>query len=319
MGYNKITLHPNQTCNYFQLLKSTSDIDLLSTAVAYEPTLWNEKTLFNALFNANLVAGDSTITSAITGYKIYRKDVNQAEPKYVATISSEDKFVVDYLVANRHEYIYMLSPSGDVATYQPLISQPVKTLWDSWSLMVVDETTEKNVYTLSKMFNYKLNLSTGDMTNNAEVNVIKNFTAFPKIQHSPSNFMSGQLKALMGFVARDGTYAQTPDMVKELASLSTDTRRKFLKDIEGNIWEVDITASIDFTNNDATAEQAKEVSLKWTEIAKVENISIINTEKPDQWLLTNTGTPLSYVNYVWSEGEIWDSTKYWTGNNNVLE
>ena len=80
------------------------------------------------------------------------------------------------------------------------------------------------------------NQTTDAMSNNAVVSVLQNFTKYPTVQYGTANYWSGGLSALCGYVSCvDGNYIQTPNMIEELKKLTSDTRRKFLKDIDGKI------------------------------------------------------------------------------------
>ena len=331
MGYNKITLHGNQTCDYLYIQESSIDEEEFCYVNA-EPTAWKDETLLFAKFNSDLVAGDSSLTDAIVGYEVRRKKGTNLYTEYVATIketsgeSKSKKFMIDYMVENNSDYTYYLYPattqSGSGVILSPSVTDEVKTDWGYWSLLVVDETDEENVFYLNKMFKFELNLTTDDMNNNAIVSIIQNFTKYPTVQYGMSNYWSGGLTALCGFIScNDVDYIQTPNMIKELKALTSDTRRKFLKDIDGNIYEVKITAPINISTDDKTLERIKTIKLQWTEVGEVSGISIINN--PDlsstSWLLTETGEAVPYVDYIWDEQYRWDNSYRWTAQEDTLE
>lgn len=331
MGYNKITLHGNQTCDYLYIQGSPINKTKISYVDA-EPTTWGDETLLFAKFNNNLVAGDSSLTDSIVGYEIRRKKGANLYTEYVGTIkeasgeSKPRKFMIDYMVENKSDYTYYLYPattqSGSGIILSPSVTDEVKTDWGYWSLLVVDETDEENVFYLNKMFKFELNLTTDDMSNNAVVSVIQNFTKYPTVQYGMSNYWSGGLTALCGFIScNDVDYIQTPNMIKELKALTSDTRRKFLKDIDGNIYEVKITAPINISTDDKTLERIKTIKLQWSEVGEVSGISIINN--PDlpttSWVLTETGEVAPYVDYIWDEHYRWDNSHRWTAREDTLE
>ena len=204
----------------------------------------------------------------------------------------------------------------------PSITNEVKTDWEYWSLLVVDEANEENVFYLNKMFKFELNVTTNLMSNNAVVSVEQNFTRYPTIQYGTANYWSGGLSALCGYVScYDGGYVQTPNMIEELKKLTSDTRRKFLKDIEGNIWEVKITAPIDITEEYSAIQSVKSVKISWTEVGEVSGISIINNPNAPttSWILTETGEVAPYMDYVWDNDSYWNSSHRWTAKEDTLE
>lgn len=278
-----------------------------------------------------LSAGDTGLTNNIIGYEIRRKNGASSYTEYVATIkdSLEDmkakKYVIDYMAANNSDYTYYLFPisssSNNGIILSPSVTDEINTDWGYWSLLVVDETDEENVFYLNKMFKFELNLQTGERNNNAVVSVIQNFTKYPTVQYGMSNYWSSDLTSLCGFIScNDVDYVQTPNMIEELKALTSDTRRKFLKDIDGNVWEVKITAPISISTDDSTSQRVKTVKVSWTEVGDASGISIINN--PDtpstSWILTETGEVLPYLDYVWDEHYRWNNDYKWTAKEDAL-
>lgn len=329
MGYNKICLYGNQTCDYLYIQSDAVDKSKFE-AVNSEPSEWSDTTLLLAKFNSDLVAGNSSLTTDLVGYEVRRRSGISPHTKYIGTIKDtsqlKQKYMMDYSIVNNTAYTYYLYPSSSAnnngVILSPCISNEVKNDWGYWSLLIVDETEEENVFYLDKLFKFELNLQTDDINNNATVSVIQNFTPYPTVQYGTSNYWSGGLTALCGFISsNDVDYIQTPNMINELKSLTSDSRRKFLKDMDGNIWEVKITAPITISTNDQTLERIKSVKISWTEVADASEVSIINN--PDKssasWLLTERGEVIPYVEYIWDEQYRWDDSYIWTAKEDILK
>lgn len=329
MGYNSIKLYGDQTCDYLYIQNSPIDNENFKN-VDSEPQEWGDDTLLLSKFDNNLVAGNSALTDSIVGYEIRRKKGADTYTEYVGTIeSTEDlnkSFIIDYAVKNNSSYTYYLYPASKSAnsgaiTY-PFITDEISTDWDYWSLFVVDETDKENVFYLNKMFKFELNLNEEDMNNNASVTITKNFTKYPTVQYGTSNYWSGSLSALCGFIScTDTEYIQTPNMIDELKSLTSETRRMFLKNTDGNIWEVKIISPINISTENKTLQKIKTVKLSWAEVNDASKVSIINNpNKPTvNWLLTESGDVISYIEYVWDEHYRWNSSYKWTAQENILE
>lgn len=333
MGYNKIMLGGNQICDY--LYVSSSEID--QTQFQYinaEPTEWDLGTLMLAKFNTkdnqiDMSAGNSTLKENINGYEIRRRAGDNLQTEYVGTVKEmpdSKRYIVDYTVKNNTDYAYYLYPTAKYSDngilLSPSVTDEIKTDWGYWSLLVVDSSDEDNVFYLNKMFKFELNLGVDTMSNNAEVSVLQNFTKYPTIQYGTSNYWSGELSALCGYVSCvDGGYVQTPNMIDEFKKLTSDTRRKFLKDIEGNIWEVKITASVNIAEEYSAIQSVKSVKISWTEVGEVGGISIINN--PDapttSWVLTETGEAVPYMDYVWDDNSRWNNSYRWTAKEDILQ
>ena len=172
------------------------------------------------------------------------------------------------------------------------------------------------------MFKFELNLSTDPMSNNASVSVLQNFTKYPTVQYGTSNYWSGGLSALCGYISCiDGSYIQTPNMIDELKKLTSDTRRKFLKDIDGNIWEVKITEPVSIISTYTSLQSAKTAKISWAEVGEASGISIINNPNADttSWVLTETGEVVPYVDYVWDDKYRWNDSYKWTAKEDTLQ
>ena len=286
------------------------------TLIDSNPPTWDESTKMIANFDGNLVSGNVDLGQSISGNKLYKQKAGSSKMEFVKEIGTDESYIVDYKIKNNCRYTYHLFPTVEEGnnkyTLLPLISNTVEIKHSEWSLMVADETNTKNVYTLAKLFKFGLNINSGSMSTNNETNVLKNFTLYPKIQKGNSNYWSGSLSSLIGFVHCIDDYVQTPNMLDELKSLAIDGRKKFLRDLEGHLFEVEIIDSIDIENDDGSSEQVKTMNIKWVETGSAEDVSVVNPRQTAVWLLTNTGTPLSYHTYVWDDSAEWDDNKYWT-------
>ena len=332
MGYNKITLGGNQICDYIYVTKSLVEQSPYRY-INVEPNNWEPDTLMLAKFNEkDMSAGNSSLVDNIEGYEIRRKSGDDLYTEYVGTIKEDpeksevNKFMIDYMVKNNTDYTYYLYPStthsGNGIVLYPSITNEVRTDWGYWSLLVVDESDEDNVFYLNKMFKFELNLSTDAMNNNAVVSVLQNFTKYPTVQYGTANYWSGGLSALCGYVScNDSSYVQTPNMIEELKKLTSDTRRKFLKDIDGNIWEVKITSPISVSEEYRAIQSVKSVKIDWTEVGEVSGISIINNPEAvtTSWILTETGEVVPYMDYVWDDKSRWINSYKWTAKEDMLQ
>jgi hypothetical protein len=245
--------------------------------------------------------------------------------EYIGTIQkSEDNvndLMIDYAVRNGVEYTYYFYPNTKKTQsgteLSPLVTKQVSIDCPYWSLFIVDETEEENVFYLDKMFKFELNLEINDMTNNAQVSITQNFTKYPTVQYGTANYWSGSLSSLCGFLSTSDTdYIQTTNMIDELKSLSSDTRRKFLKDMAGNLWEVNASAPLNISTVNTASNDLKTLRFSWVEVGDTKGISIINNPKKSvtNWVLTETGEVLPYFTYTWGEQYRWDNSYYWTSN-----
>ena len=138
----------------------------------------------------------------------------------------------------------------------------------------------------------------------------ENFTPYPKIQKNYAHNWSGTLKGLLGMIApNDVDFIQTPNMLQEFKDLAINNQRKFLKDRDGNLWEVELTAAPSITNTDNLTFDLKEKQISWTEVADAKNIGLYAYDSNTEWVLTETGYPNPLNNYQILEDSI--ITKDW--------
>lgn len=327
MGYSKIKLHGKQICDYFYIQQTDIDANAFSS-VDSEPKKWTNDTLLFANFNdGNLIAGNSELVGSINSYELRRRNITELYTDRIGTIETNPEntesrtFMVDYLAANNASYIYYLYPDSQSsisgAILSPFITEEVKTNWNYWTLIVVDESEEENIYYLDKMYKFELNLNVGDMSNNTVVNVVNNFTPYPTIQYGTSNYWSGSLSSLCGFITcNNSEYIQTINMIQELKDLPINPKKKFLKDIDGHVWEVKITAPVVLTTENNTIQQVKTAQISWAEVASAKGVSVINnpSKSVKEWVFTETGYAIPYIDYSWSDNDIWNNSLMWTSH-----
>lgn len=330
MAYNKIALYGKQTCDYLYIQIDAPEGDKFSY-VNDEPSSWSETTTFYANFSnedSRLSAGDSAVIGTIDGYEVYRKKYSESVAEYIGTIQKGEEnisdLMIDYAVKNGVDYTYYLYPNTDVTqsgtVLSPFITNQLAIDVPYWSLFIVDETEEENVFYLDKMFKFELNLQVDNMTNNTQVSISQNFTKYPTLQYGSANYWSGSLSSLCGVIAaNDVDYVQTANMIHELKSIYSDTRRKFLKDTEGNLWEVNIAAPINISIENMALQSLKTWKFSWVEVGDTKGVSIINnpTKPVTDWVLTEKGEALPYFTYVWDKQYIWDKSYLWTANDIV--
>lgn len=317
---NKVELRGAQTIDYLWMtgtdVTTEEWLSILNRA-NYEPT-WDINTEFLAKFNENLNAGNAPeiACNTLEGWKVYRQDLNGSSLKYVKTLDPDDIFIVDYNVKWGQEYKYYLFPEYTKAMGSPFVSNDVKACWTDWILLLCrEEEGKKNEFAVEESFLFQLNTNSGQMNNNADVQVFKTYQRYPKVVKGQSNYLSGQLSSLVGYIGEtDGEleYIEKLDMVDRLMRLNVDNRRKFLKDKKGHVWEVELTAPTSMEYMENVYRQPVTGSIAWTEVASTDNVSIYNGNPRELWLLTTTGVPEYNVKYIWIDTEYWTPSKYWT-------
>lgn len=256
----------------------SNDTKTAITYPSYEPS-WDIYTKLLVTFNENLLAGNiSSGDSSPTTWKLYRRLADEEKWELAAVTDNSTKAVVDYNIKNRNSYIYGLF--AQTATYitAPIVTDAITPNWKYWCLFSVDETSVADRYSFHEGFLFEINLEVGAITNNMEVGKFANFTPYPKFHKSPSNHYSGSLTSLAGYAdcTSNITYVEPLSITDKLKVFSTDSRRKFLKDIRGDIWEVEISSSLQLQIQKVKfgSVEPYEIQVNWTEIGTTDGLTI---------------------------------------------
>lgn len=318
MAITRIEMNGAQTIDYVWVTTTElTDEDIETIAnINYEPK-WDSGTIILATFNNTLNGGNivNTFGKGLVGWSVYRQKADGGYLEYVRTVGAGQSYLVDYNNVFGEEYVYYLFPNTEDTISSPFISNRVKACWTEWALLVCEDGDKENEYKVMETFLFQLNRTVGQMNNNADVQVYKTYTQFPKITKGNSNYLSGQLSSLVGYlneVEGDLQYYETTEMMDKLQALSTDPRKKFLKDTKGHIWMVELSAPSTFSYEQNMIEQPITGGINWTQIGDTDGISIYNGKMRTKWLLTLTGTPELNVSYVWMNSEYWNDNKIWT-------
>lgn len=317
MHINKIEFNGAQSLDYFWATKTNIDEEMhdVLNHISYEP-YWDINTQMLAKFNHTLNAGNAgdEAGNTLQGWKVYRQNVEGSTLKYVKTLDPSEIFIVDYNTEWGQTYVYYLFPDYAEAMGNPFVSQEVTACWVDWILLLCREEKE-NEFAVEESFLFQLNVNSGQMNNNADANIFKTYGQYPRVVKGKSNFLSGQLSSLVGYMGEtDGEleYIEKLTLIERLRSLNTDSRRKFLKDKKGHVWEVELTAPTTFQYMENVSGQPVTGGINWTEVASTKDISIYNGNARELWLLTTTGQPEYNVKYIWIDTEYWTPSKYWT-------
>lgn len=238
---------------------------------------FDESTLLLANFTDGLQAGNlnGIFGSGLQGFSIYRYETGAQTLRHVADVPLEKLAVVDCgarsQVAVRY---YMFGIGADTYTTTPIISEEIMPVFWDWSVLECTKD-ENGAYRPESIFRFGKNLASGAISNNNQPGVLQNFTPYPTVQPSPSNYRSGTLTSLIGSIDREGNYSDTTELRDRIYALSVTQRTLFLKNRKGDIWQIRTSDAVSMSTADGTREQAQIVSLPWVETASAEAAKII--------------------------------------------
>lgn len=176
---------------------------------------------------------------------------------------------------------------------------PVVTNWDSWSICELepvefdeDIPIVKNTYqvNLDQVWMFKYSLETGSQTQNISRNEIQTLGQFPKIGFGETNYISGEVSALLGDEIIPYSKEKYIERLREsrLKPLSTNEKAKMLKqwrafvgsknpkllrDIKGQSWIVQIMGSSNTPKN-FYLNQPDTISFQWKQVEDTSNVVI---------------------------------------------
>lgn len=272
-----VKLTGGATYDYVIIAKSEYDID----EVTFEDPSWDIDTQFRVSFTNEtnpLIAGNSMSgDNPPTEYDVYRSK-NGEDLVLAGTVDAANPIFNDYAVCNNTDYSYTIYPSdsSDYVGTAITLHDPIRTKWCAWYLLVCDETEEKNSFVVDEIYIFEFDLNDIQMTNNTTANKIVTFSRYPRVQKDLVNAFSGTLNALIGKIncAGDHYYYETTDMTDAVRELSTDIRPKFLRDMEGHLYHVEVCSPISINQKYFLNSYKTEKSLEWIEIAPLNNAKI---------------------------------------------
>lgn len=274
MAIGTLTIGPNVDTDFLLITNGTPPIDVAD--INYEPT-WDEHSKFMAKFEHTLRTGNLLADGTPpTSWSIYRQKVGSDEMEFVLTAEGAKVVCYDYMPHNYGTYFYRSFAKTESDMSEDITSPNVTPSWPGWALITLDETEDGNRYIPHEIFMFQYNLEIADMTNNTTYNKLETFTKYPVIQRSSANHMSGQLKGLLGGVdCATGRYYNTLEEVDAIRALTTDPRRKILKDLSGHVFEVELSAGIIFSVLPNVEREPYYATIQWTEVGDANSMRVV--------------------------------------------
>ncbi len=199
--------------------------------------------------------------------------------------------------------------------------EPVPVFWDAWSICELEPSEYdddipivKNAYkvNLDQVWLFKYSLETGAQTQNISRNEFQTLGQFPKIGFGESNYVSGEVSALLGEEIIPYNRGRAHDYIERLrgsrvAPMSTNERikmlqqwrqfvssknPKLLRDIKGQSWIVHLFSGSN-TPKDFYFNQPDTISFQWKQTEDVAGVviyspvedtpDIISTKGEEEW------------------------------------
>lgn len=273
-----IKLYPTAKFFYAYSLESELNGTQLATVSSdMNCPSWDTNTSFRIDFTNDLVAGNaSSGDDPPTQYDIYRQEYGKNSLKHVATIPGTKRSFTDHSVKNNLQYRYYIYPSSSSMIGAPFVTGYEEYRNYYWELLLVNSTDDENVYTLDTIYKFEFNPADVVMQNNTESNKIRTFSRYLRVQKDGVNCWTGTLSALAGiYNCTTSEYEENAELLDAIQELSTDPRRKFLRDYVGHLYEIDVSSPIEFSQKVMSVGSVTTKKLEWTEIASAELAQIV--------------------------------------------
>lgn len=292
------------TCNtlapgvFYQMVATGQTLEGVEVKASNSFTTASPSAAISGAVSASLIPGRSAVwldlsevweseqTADFNALTIYREqDENPVWQMIDPDCSSYS--LVDYGVPNgTGPYRYhIFGVKGEDSTTTPptpmhivttgIVTDYVCPVTSAWSLIVCRQYPGYDYMAFVKEFRFANNLSASSFSNNNEPSVMQNFTAFPTVQLSPSNYKSGTLTALIGRTNMGRYEEDTFALREEIMGLSTPVEkysdgtiqaRLFLKSPKGDVMEIAINGPISAEILGTVKGQPQSVSVPWVEI-----------------------------------------------------
>lgn len=144
-------------------------------------------------------------------------------------------------------------------------SNSVSPVWYRWTLLECAAQTD-GTWLVVDEFDFRMNLDSGNVSNNNSPGIQQNFTAMPTVQPAPQNYLTGTLTALTGAVSATGEYTDTITVRNRLMALSVTANAVFLKSSRGDVFQVRTGGAVSASTTENTKSLAQTVSVPWTQI-----------------------------------------------------
>lgn len=281
-----LTLGGVQTCDYLWVTGETLDESILSQILSLEgwtPGAFSGNTLFQTDFaGGGLQAGNLTFAGTLTGFAIYRYHEGDATLEPVAQTPLSERAIWDCKAVSQETYRYYMFGLGkntngaDVIVTNAMISDAVTPIFWDWTVLQCT-TDAEGAYHPAAIFRFSLNVASGGISNNNSPGILSNFTRYPTVQSSPSDYRSGTLSAAIGHVLANGEYTDTNDVRDAVYAISTTQDTLFLKDRRGDLWQIRAGGAITMSTMDGSRQQVQTVTLPWVEIGSADGARILLT------------------------------------------
>lgn len=278
-----VTLHGPSSVKYFEIIDHAmqeSEINQYLTS-GITPSYNNNSLFYIKAMGHGQDYNAGNYPEALrngTSIQIYRKSNDSSVLEYAGkmNVGAGNEFL-DYAARSQQGpytyYMYVLSSDKYINT--PSVSNEVNPCFWNWTVLSCTENADGS-YTVQASYHFGKNLQSGNISNNNQPGIFKNFTPYPTVMVAPQNYQGGTLQSLIGII-KDGEYSDTIDLRDAIYNLSLTTNTLFLKNRKGDLLQIRPSGEISMETMDNTRQQALTVSFPWVEVGDASGVAIYGT------------------------------------------
>lgn len=301
--YNKLRLYAGCYYHYIMLMDSVfPDEDLAKFFTPdFEPG-WDvyEDTLIMAIYKGTLVSSniDSLQTSEISKINIYRQEVGDTRQHFVGSLSINDQYIEDFMVANNKVYQWFIVPVSDKELGAQIATNELMIKFDEYTVNPLDQFDDGTYKPLST---WKFGLNTE--SDNYEQNILKTkfdgLGRYPKYTVEARNYISGSLSAYLSFMSvnniadnriittffdensywrtRECIYLEPAEMLDEWNDMIVSGVECLIRDLKGHIWRCQIDAN-SFKIENFNQISPTTIDFNFTQVGSAEDTIVYDIE-----------------------------------------
>lgn len=273
-----------QQCWYIEVIKGTASSSMITNAITngdYVPGSYDDDYMMAGFENETIDAGTVQVPDNVIGWAVYRRQGSEGAFQKIAETDLLVGKIFDYSAASQQgAYTYFVFPLGEKTFITTgVASQPISPCWWNWTLMECAETGIENLYSVLAAYRFRLNISTGAVSNGNSPSLLLNFTPYPKVQLAPQNYRSGTLTALIGAIdwtSGQPDYKDSIALMQKIMALSVTRNALFLKNRKGELIRIRISGAIQMQTEDATRQQMQTVTIPWAEVGSADGVGLFS-------------------------------------------
>lgn len=279
-SYNKVILHGESYVDYLWIKnKIDTQTEIDSTLEnTYKPE-WDNNTLLLANFDNSINGGNvKSLKDDVLYWQIYRKRPEDTVLTFICRVPVSQYQLLDFNVLNNTEYQYTIFAETETTISAPFEQVGyTRTNWWNWSLIGLQESTEKNLYYVDSdnIWLFDTELTSSGLDQNMAQYIMDNFTRYPSVSTGKRNYMSGSITAFLSNVNTSiGGYQDTVEQYNSFVEFIANPTPKLLRDRKGNGWIVS-TNGVNGQYIDESPQQIIKVSFSFTQLDDVNNVNVI--------------------------------------------